>query len=278
MSKRKTVSSKTKNTKLSGTAQPILLSRDENSQLTFSRSSVKTSPKLNINTWHRRIALTATLFLSLTAITGILWAYSSHLYLKDGYLKKKNKAEEIPLSDAEVSVQDALKTARGFFKTDKGIQAVILRSDAGRLFYEVQRKEKRDVFSVLIDAVSGNVVTPVPEKLAVELARQYVAGSPAVKKAEAFTDYQHRNGKKFASVYVVAFAVPGNPEILIDRNSGTILDELDGSRAFHYWITKLHQLQFFGTKKELTIIPGLALIFLIITGVIIWVKRFRAVA
>ena len=77
-------------------------------------------------------------------------------------------------------------------------------------------------------------------------------------------------------VVLVAFAAPGNPEIYIDRNSATIVEESDDARAFHLWVMKLHQLQFLGTKKELTLIPGAALLFLLVTGSTIWLRRRRA--
>lgn len=224
------------------------------------------------------MAITSGIFLSVTAITGILWAYAPHLYFKDGYLKKKNNLPELPLNLAAVPVKDALKKASVFFSTEAGIQSATLRADGGRLFFEVQRKVGKETHSVLIDAVSGEVVSPVSEKLAIALAAQYVAGSPAVKSAEAYPDYRHRNGKKFAAVYIVTFGAPGNPEILIDRNSGLIVDETDNLRTFHFWVMKLHQLQFFGTRKELTAIPGLALIFLVVTGLMIWFRRYRAMA
>lgn len=229
---------------------------------------------MRFNVWHRRIAATSAIFLAVSAVTGILWAYAPHLYFKEGYLKKKSNPPELPLSSAEISVKDALKKAAAYFKTADGIQSATLRADAGRLFYEVQRRQEKDTHSALIDAKSGEVVSPVSEKLAVALAAQYVVGTPAAKKAEAFENYKHRNGKKFASVYIVTFAADGNPGILIDRNSGLILDEMDSSRNFHSWVMKLHQLQFFGTKKELTVIPGLSLLLLLLTGLVVGLRRY----
>ncbi len=231
---------------------------------------------MTVNTWHRRIAITAVLFLAVTALTGILWAYAPHLYFKEGYLQKKSGAAQKPLTAAKVSVADALASAIAVFKTEKGILSATLRAEADDLFYEVQRKEGKEYSSVLVDAISGDVVSPLGEEAAIKIAAQYVVGNPPLKKAEALTGYKHRNGKKFKAAYKVAFAAPGNPEIFIDRNSGLILEESDNARSFHFWVMKLHQLQFFGTKKELTIIPGLALIFLVITGTIMWIRRYRA--
>jgi uncharacterized iron-regulated membrane protein len=234
--------------------------------------------EVTVNTWHRRIAITAVVLLALTAVTGILWAYAPHLYFQDGYLKKKTKFQGPALSRAKISQKDALEAAVAVFNTEKGLETVSLRAEAAHLVYEVIRKDGKEQQSVLIDAISGDVLSPISDKFAVEIAAQYVAGNPPVKGAEALDEYKHRSGKKIKMVYRVAFTAPGNPEIFIDRNSGTIVEESDRSRVFHFWVMKLHQLQFFGVKKEFTIIPGLALIFLIITGTVMWVRRYRATA
>lgn len=231
---------------------------------------------MNTNRWHRRIAVFSAVFLAITAVTGILWAYAPHLYFQDGYLKKKTKFHGPALSRAKISQKDALEAAVAVFNTEKGIETLSLRAEASHLVYEIVRKDGKEHSSVLIDALSGDVLSPVSENLATEFAAQYVAGAPPVKETEALDEYKHRSGKKIKSVYRVAFTAPGNPEIFIDRNSGLIVEESDRSRAFHFWVMKLHQLQFFGVKKELTIIPGLALIFLIITGTVMWVRRYRA--
>lgn len=233
---------------------------------------------MTTNTWHRRIAIASALVLASTAITGILWAYAPHIYFQEGYLKKKAKPNVPALTAAKVSQKDALTTAVEALKSDKGIETLSLRGEGSHLVYEVIRKDGKDHKSVLIDALSGEVLSPMDEKLAVEFAAQYVGGNPPLKEAEALDEYRHRSGKKIKSVYRVAFAAPGNPEIFIDRNSGLIVEESDRSRVFHFWVMKLHQLQFFGVKKEFTIIPGLALIFLIITGTVMWVRRYRATA
>jgi len=231
---------------------------------------------VNTNRWHRRIAVFSAVFLAITAVTGILWAYAPHLYFQDGYLKKKTKIQGPALSRAKISQKDALEAAVAVFNTEKGIETLSLRAEASHLVYEIVRKDGKDHRSVLIDALSGDVLSPVSEKLATEFAAQYVGGNPPVKETEALDEYRHRSGKKIKSVYRVAFTASGNPEIFIDRNSGLIVEESDRSRVFHFWVMKLHQLQFFGVKKEFTIIPGLALILLVITGTVMWLRRFRA--
>lgn len=230
---------------------------------------------MKINLWHRRIAIVSAGFLLLTAITGILWAYAPHLYFKDGYLKKKGVRNGMPLSAARLTPQQAMQLA-GATGQAKGVELVSLRNEGGRLVYEVVRRDGKAMQSQLLDAVSGERLSPLSHEMAAAVAAEYVAGNPPVKNAAAIDQYRHRSGKVITSVYRVAFAAPGNPEILIDRNSAAIVEESDNTRAFHFWVMKLHQLQFFGTKKELTLIPGLALLMLVATGLMIWFRRWRA--
>lgn len=225
--------------------------------------------------WHRRVAVLSAGFLLLTAVTGILWAYAPHLYFKDGYLKKKSTRGAPALSAARLSAQEVIRLTEAADKT-RPAESVTLRAEGGRLVFEVVRREGKAAHSQLIDAVSGEKLSPLTEQMAAAVAAEYVVGNPPVKDAAVVENYRHRSGKIVPSVYRIAFVAPGNPEIFIDRNSAAIVEESDDSRAFHFWVMKLHQLQFFGTKKELTLLPGLALIVLVITGGMIWWRRFSA--
>lgn len=230
---------------------------------------------MKINLWHRRVAIVSAGFLLLTAVTGILWAYAPHLYFKDGYLKKKSVRPGPALTAAKISPQEAIRLSEVGGKA-RVAESVSLRVEGGQLVYEVVRKAGKVAESQLVDAVSGKRLNPLDEKMAVAVAAEYVAGKPHRQEAVALENYRHRSGKVVPSVYRVAFAAPGNPEIYIDRNSATIVEESDDARAFHLWVMKLHQLQFLGTKKELTLIPGAALLLLIATGWTIWLRRRRA--
>jgi uncharacterized iron-regulated membrane protein len=230
---------------------------------------------VNTNLWHRRIAILSAGFLLLTAITGILWAYAPHLYFKDGYLKKKSVKTAPALFVARFSPQEAIRLTAAAGKSGPA-ESVVLRAEAGRLVYEVVRREGKAVNSQLVDAISGEKLSPLDEKMAAAVAAEYVVGNPTLKDAAIVENYRHRSGKIFASVYRVRFDAPANPEIFIDRHSAAIVEDSDDTRAFHFWVIKLHQLQFFGTKKELTLIPGLALLLLVTTGMVIWWRRYRA--
>ena len=46
-------------------------------------------------------------------------------------------------------------------------------------------------------------------------------------------------------------------------------------RRFHFFVTRLHQLRFFGFDKTLLILPGGALVFLLATGLLLAARDGR---
>src|SRR3546814_512958 len=125
-----------------------------------------------------------------------------------------------------------------------------------------------------IYAVSGTWISPLAEDDAVHFARQYVAGRPAVADATLLRDWTPRKANAGREAWRITFADDGATEIFIDPNDGAILEDQDSIRRFHFFIMKLHQFRFFGTHKELTILSGLPLIALILTG--LWLAFPRA--
>ncbi len=228
---------------------------------------------MKTNLWHRRVAILSAGFLLLTAVTGILWAYAPHLYFKDGYLKKKNVKPAPALSAARLSAQEAIRLTDAAEKVSQ-VELVVLRAEGGRLVFEVVRRDGKSAHSQLVDAISGEKLNPLGEQMAAAVAAEYVVGNPPLKEATLIENYHHRSGKLVPSVYRVEFMASGNPKIYIDRNSAAVVEESDDSRAFHFWVMKLHQLQFFGFKKELAAIPGISLIVLVATGLAMWVRRY----
>lgn len=113
------------------------------------------------------------------------------------------------------------------------------------------------------------MLTPLTAELAESAARQYVPGTPALVGIERFARYQPRRGRA-RPAFVAHFAGPGDPEVAIDAESGAVLEESDRTRRVHFLVMRLHQLSFLGFKKELTIIPGALLLFLIATGYVVW--------
>lgn len=232
---------------------------------------------MKITKWHRYVGVFSTIFLAVSALTGILWAYSTHLYFSEGYLKKKRGIEAPFLTKTKVTSADALNKFALFFHSygGKGVESLVLRAEASKLTYLATFNEGKKQKKALMDAVTGNILSPIDEKFAIEIASQYVPQGSVFKSAEALGVYTHRKGRKVNNVYRVVFTGSETTEIFIDRASGEIIEESSPSRRFLFLMQKLHQLEFFGTKKELTIIPGASLLFLVITGILIWWRRFK---
>jgi hypothetical protein len=218
---------------------------------------------------HRIVGIIFGVFILNAAITGLFWAYGPKTYWKSGYMEAKRTVDPEPITRVRVTPVQAAVAARSKLGSDPVI-AVQLRADGGRWIYEVQAGAEKKPRSVLVSTVEPKVISPISEEVAVETARRYIAGAPAVRSVVELAPYPHRNGKIYESAYKIAFDQPNNPEIIIDRNSGRILEDQDRSRRFHFLIMQLHQLNFFGFKKTLTAIPGLSLLAMIVTGIWVW--------
>ena len=77
-------------------------------------------------------------------------------------------------------------------------------------------------------------------------------------------------------VYSVNVASKGErKEIRVDAQTGQATVFVPSkAQEFHAWVMRIHRLEFFGTKKELVIIPGAGLLTLLISGTVLW-KRTR---
>lgn len=229
--------------------------------------------------FHRLLGVAFVLFFLNSALTGLLWAYAPLLYWEDGYMRKKSSAPSPVPQKASLTISEAVEIAQRAVGPDLPVASVALRPDFGRLLYDVQYQRNGSTEAFLLDAITGESLSPLTEANAVKIARQYVRGRPEVESVFLLDDFVPRTGTKGIPAYRVRFRQPGSPEIFIHRDSGQILEDQDRSRRFHFLIMKLHQLNFFAFRKTLTIIPGLSLLAMIATGVVVWVSpRIRSSA
>jgi uncharacterized iron-regulated membrane protein len=159
---------------------------------------------------HRALALFFSPFLILSALTGLLWAYSPYLYLRQEPGKSKPVITEAQEARVHLSPVDAIHTAQG----------------AG---------EKGNVSSVTLKAAEDRIV------------------------------------------YVVAYGSKSGPQdVTVDAENGVVIKGSESRyRAFHRWVMKLHRLEFFGTKKELTAIPGTGLLLMLFTGLFLFKRGLK---
>lgn len=226
--------------------------------------------KLSARSIHRLVGTVCAVFLASSAVTGLLWAYAPYLYWRGGYLEKKNPAPAPPLDAVQVPVREALARAGQALGPDAVIVSVILRADIGRLLYEVEYRRRGSHGALLVDGLTGAVLSPLSEAQAIAVARQYVRDTPPVEDVERLNDFTPRTGGGAVPVWRVRFRQAGAPEVFVHRESGRAIEELDRVRRFHVFVMQLHQLNFFGFRKTLTLLPGLALLVMIATGLFLW--------
>ncbi|HRP69845.1 MAG TPA: PepSY domain-containing protein [Turneriella sp.] len=229
---------------------------------------------MKTNILHRRIASFSAVFLVISAVTGLVWAYAPHIFFKDGYLKKKQYVKAPSFTTIKATEKEVIQKAGLFFHSYDKIVSITLKPEASKLVYLVVKQDDKKTQSLLFDALSGKMLSPIDEKFAIEIAAQYVPKGSVFKLSDAIDIYTHRKGRKVNNVYRVVFTGSETIEIFIDRHSGEIIEESSPSRRFLFLMQKLHQLEFFGTKKELTAIPGISLLILAITGVMILWRRY----
>lgn len=218
---------------------------------------------------HRLAGAVLALVLVSSALTGMTWAMSHHLYWKRDYLKPKRTIDAPPLTSATVTVQQALAIAG----TPRAASAM-LRQEGGMLLWDVVAKEGKASRSTLIDARTGRVMSPLAIGEAQALAAQYVrVAEPAVERVEYAPRWVSRRNDPPRAAYVIRYRNPRATEITIDAESGRILEEYDPARRFHFVIQRLHQLDYFGTDKYLTLIPGTGLVFMTVTGLLMLRRR-----
>lgn len=223
--------------------------------------------------FHRWLGVGATVFVLLSVITGLLWAYGPYLFWGSGYREKKHPDPIASYEAIKLTPGDAIRVAREQLGSTAVISTITLRSDLGKALYELTATVDGKERAALIDGNTGVAFSPLTPELATQIARQYVHGEPPLKAVTLLDQFKHRSGKIHESVYQVQFQAEKNPELFISAQSGQLIEDQDDSRRIHFWVMRLHQLNFFGFKKTLTIIPGTALLMLTFSG--LWLSRRR---
>lgn len=224
---------------------------------------------------HYRVALVASLFIGISATTGLLWAYAPYLYWQPGYMEKRAGSPALA-SDTPLLHPGELiaRLSRANDEQFSGpVSAVSLRSEAGRPVYEVSFATSKS--RLLVDASSGTPLGPLSKEFALQMARQYVDDGVEVDTAERVAPWEDRKGKRYESVWIVRFADDGATEVVFDELSGHLAEHSDNVRRFHFGVMKLHQFNFFGTHKVLSAVSGVPLLILLFSGLVLGWKRLR---
>ncbi len=230
---------------------------------------------------HRWLGMGALGFLLLSVVTGLLWADAKFLYWDDHYKEKVRPLAGPALETATLPVDRAIVAAKEAVGGRALVEQVLLRSDFGRLFYELKLRVEGVATTLLLDAMNGERLSPISPDLAPVIAQQYVR-TPATVTAVELERYTPRKKKRAQDAVRVRFNDADATEIVLDRQTGEILEDEGRWRRVHFAVMQLHQLNFFGFEKTLLNIPGVPIFLMSLSGGALWllhrarVRRSRA--
>lgn len=219
---------------------------------------------------HRWFGMGALGFLLLSVVTGLLWADAKFLYWDEHYKEKVRPLSGPSLETARLPVDRAIVLAKEAVGGRASIEQVLLRSDFGRLFYELKLRVEGVATTLLLDALTGERLSPISSDLAPVIAQQYVRQPAAVTGVE-MERYTPRKKKRAQDAVRVRFDDAEATEIVLDRQTGEILEDEGRWRRVHFAVMQLHQLNFFGFEKTLLNIPGVPILLMSLSGGLLWI-------
>ena len=218
---------------------------------------------------HRWVGLIFLPFLLISVLTGFFRA-NHKWFWKEDYKKIKSSRYANNIQSPAVSIDSAIAIVKKNYGDSVLISEIQLKSEIGRLFYNVKVKKG---LPVLIDASTGNQVSPLTPELAKEFAGQYVKDDLILKSIEADDAYKTRKEKKPRPVYVATYADDLHTRIYIDKNNGEIEEEVDDNLQFGFWMVKWHDYDFWNAKRIILSVVGIGLLLVALTGFYLWVKK-----
>jgi uncharacterized membrane protein YkoI len=221
---------------------------------------------------HRWLGIATLAFFFISVITGLLWANARFLYWQEGYKERVNKMKAPPLEAASISLQQVFEQSRTVMGGDVRFDRVSLRADFGRLIYEVGIRAEGKARALLVDAKTGEILSPISESLAQTIARQYVRENAPITSV-SIEQYTPRKKHTVQEAMRVRFEDRNGTEIILDRHTGEIIEDESRWRRFHFFIMQLHQLNFFGFEKTLLNFTGIPLLLLGLFGLWLWTKQ-----
>lgn len=226
---------------------------------------IKTSVKYKI---HKIIAIVVVPLFIIATITGFFRAHQK-LYWEDGY-KKKKQPTHFSIQQELFSLHRITQIIDSVSHRKNQFEEIILKTENKAMYYKIQTDKKN---KYLIDALRGTIISPIPQELAREFAKQYVKENKQIKLCELIPNYMARKAKEPKPAYKIAFENPVHSEIYLDAETGDILEDYDDNRAFGIWVMRLHEYDFFNSKKGITTIVSIILMLLAISG--LWIYKIK---
>lgn len=217
---------------------------------------------------HKTIAIIVVPLFIIATITGFFKA-NQKLYWEDGYKKKKQEANFIVQEELR-SISSITRNIDSISKEKNKFEEISLRSESGKLYYKLVSKSKT---KYLVEAVSGKLVSPIDEVLAKDFAKQYVKDNKQIATCELIKNYKGRKAKEAKPTYKITFNNAVHSEIYLEAEAGDIVEDIDDNRAFGIWVMRLHEYDFFDSKKGITTVVAIAMMLLSMSG--LWIYKIR---
>ena len=226
---------------------------------------MKTSVKYKI---HKTIAIIVVPVFILATITGFFRAHQK-LYWEDGYKKKKQPAhfsvdqELFPINRVTQCIDSASNRKNQF-------EEITLKTEAKKVYYKILTS-KKDKY--LVDAQTGAIVSPISSDLAKTFATQYVKDNKHIASCELVKNYMARKAKEPKPTYKIVFNNQVHSEIYLEAETGDIVEDIDDKRSFGIWVMRLHEYDFFNSKKSITTLVAIIMMLLALSG--IWTYKLK---
>ena len=216
---------------------------------------------------HKTLAIIVVPLLIIAIITGFLKA-NQKLFWGDGYKKKKQEAI-FSIQSEVVSIKSITQKIDSFSNQKNKFEEISLRSDNDKLYYKLITKKAK----YLVEAISGNIVSPINDELAKDFAKQYVKDNKQITGCELIKNYKGRKMKEPKATYKISFNNAVHSEIYLDAETGDIVEDMDDNRSFGIWVMRLHEYDFFDSKKGITAVVAIVMMLLSLSG--IWIIKIR---
>lgn len=217
---------------------------------------------------HRWLGAAIAIQLLLWSVGGFIFATHSISWVRGKDEQRKQVDEPIPISTAELTPAEAAARTQ----VAKPIQ-VVLRTLLRRAVYEVRGEEA----TVLVDAETGALLSPLPRELAGQIAVGDRRDQPSILEASLLSGNpptEYRGGELPA--WRIALDETGNTNIYVSASTGRITARRnDAWRRFDFfWM--LHTMDYSGRDNfnhPLLIAASSLAILSVASGFLLWALR-----
>lgn len=215
---------------------------------------------MKLRKFHRFLGLLLFIFVMSSAATGFLRANAKGLYWKD----RPPKTEAAFLSLPQIGIEEVFKAFGENFSSGNILRIRLEKfSDKQVYLVETDRQDKK---YMLLDAVSGAILSPLGPGDALKVARLFVGENAQALLTERLPAFKAGKSGRPRPVFRILFDDRARTEVFVDQETGEALAVFDRGRRFGLWVVKLHELDFWGLGRGALSFLGLALMVLSVSG------------